>query len=89
MDLFSQLAAVFGVLSLLGGALWWLRKRGLVSGVAPRKARRMQCIERLPLGPQHTLQLVRVGQSVLLLACSTGRCSLIQSYTSRDIEEIR
>ena len=42
--------------------------------------RRMECLERLPLGPQHTLHLVRVGQTELLLALSPSGCALVESF---------
>jgi flagellar biosynthetic protein FliO len=77
---FGQMAAVAGVLALLGLTLWFLRRRG-IAGIAPvRKAgRRLECLERLPLGPHHTLHLVRMGETALLVASSPGGCSLVQS----------
>ena len=54
------------VLLLLGATLWVLRRRGLAGVSLARTgsaARRMECLERLPLGPQHTLHLVRVGET--------------------------
>jgi flagellar protein FliO/FliZ len=81
MEIVSQLGAVGLVLGLLGAALWWLRRRGVGLPVAARRAgRRMECLERLPLGPQHMLYLVRVGDTALLLASSPGGCSLVQRY---------
>jgi flagellar biogenesis protein FliO len=78
----GQMAAVGGVLSLLVLTLWFLRKGGL-AGVLPGKAkpvRRLECLERLPLGPHHTLHLVRMGETSLLVASSPGGCSLVQSF---------
>jgi flagellar biogenesis protein FliO len=79
---FRQMAAVVGVLTLLGLTLWFLRKRG-IAGVLPvrsKPARRLECLERLPLGPHHTLHLVRIGETSLLVASSPGGCSLVQSF---------
>lgn len=81
MEFFSQIAAVAAVLGLLGASVWWLRKRGFAS-VAPgvgRAGRRIQCLERLALGPQHSLHLVRFGERALLVACSPAGCSLLDS----------
>ncbi|HEX3746440.1 MAG TPA: flagellar biosynthetic protein FliO [Bryobacteraceae bacterium] len=79
---FGQMAAVVGVLTLLGLTLWFLRRRGF-AGRLPLKvktARRLECLERLPLGPQHTLHLIRLGDTSLLVASSPSGCSLVQSF---------
>jgi len=87
MELLSQISAVFGVLAFLGACLWWLRRRGFAAVAIRRSGRRMECVERLALGPQHTLHLVRVGKTVLLLACSNGNCSLLQTSPGEAFEE--
>ena len=82
MEVIQQMAAVAVVLLLLGATLWALRRRGF-AGIAPRNksaGRRIECLERLPLGPQHALHLVRVGGAELLLASSPSGCSLLQSF---------
>jgi flagellar biogenesis protein FliO len=78
----GQMAAVAGVLTLLALTLWWLRRHG-VAGILPARkpsVRRLECVERLPLGPHHTLHLVRMGETSLLVASSPGGCSLVQSF---------
>jgi flagellar biosynthetic protein FliO len=77
----GQMSAVVGVLTLLGLTLWILRKRGLAQllPLRSRPARRLECLERLPLGPHHTLHLVRMGDTSLLVASSPNGCSLIHS----------
>jgi flagellar biogenesis protein FliO len=86
----EQMMAVALVLLLLGGSLWWLRRRGYAAfapgfGLARRRAeRRMECLERLPLGPQHTLHLVRVGEVELLLAASPAGCALVETLPRRE-----
>ncbi|HTS66735.1 MAG TPA: flagellar biosynthetic protein FliO [Candidatus Acidoferrales bacterium] len=85
MEITEQMTAVALVLALLGGTLWWLRRRGFV-GLTLRGNRaisRMQCLERLPLGTQHTLHLVRVGDMELLLASSPAGCALIEALPRR------
>ena len=82
MDGIGQMAAVVGVLALLGGTLWWLRRRGIAGVLLARRpaGRRLECLERLPLGPQHTLHLVRLGETALLVASSPGGCALVRSF---------
>jgi flagellar biosynthetic protein FliO len=88
MDGIGQLAAVAGVLTLLAATLWWLRRRGIASVLPARRAaaRRLECLERLPLGPNHTLHLVRLGETELLVASSPGGCSLVSSLPSTAID---
>jgi flagellar biogenesis protein FliO len=85
MEFGQQYGAVVIVLALLGATLWWLRRRGYAA-VAPgrRGARRMETIERLPLAPQHTLHLVRIGRSVSLVATSPAGCALLQTLPEED-----
>jgi hypothetical protein len=75
-------------LALLGATLWWLRRRGFATLAMGRKpgGRRMESLERLPLGPQQTLHLVRVGRTALLLASSPTGCALVRSFSSAEIE---
>ena len=86
----GQIAAVAGVLTLLVLTLWLLRTRGTrvgskigIAGVLAlrsKPARRLECLERLPLGPHHTLHLIRMGETSLLVASSPGGCSLVHSF---------
>jgi flagellar biogenesis protein FliO len=82
MEVIQQMAAVAVVLLLLGATLWVLRRRGFAGMALVRKSdrRRMECLERLPLGPQHTLHLVRVGETELLPALSPSGCALVESF---------
>jgi len=87
MEVIQQMAAVAGVLTLLLATLWWLRRRGFAVGALGKKSggRRMECLERLHLGPQQTLHLVRLGDTALLLASSPAGCSLVTSMAYREI----
>jgi flagellar biosynthetic protein FliO len=87
MEFGQQYVSVAVVLGLLGLALWWLRRRGYAA-VLPggRNNRKMEVIERLPLGPQHTLHLVRLGGTALLVGCSTAGCVLLQSVPAAQID---
>jgi flagellar biosynthetic protein FliO len=78
MEWSQQFGAVAVVLVLLGACLWWLRRRGLSALPARRGNRRLlTTLERLPLGPQHSLYLVRMEEEVLLLGCSPAGCVLL------------
>ena len=87
MEGFQQVAAVAAVLALLGATLWWLRRRGFATLAMGRKpgGRRMESLERLALGPQQTLHLVRVGRTALLLASSATGCALVRSFSCAEI----
>ena len=91
MDFVQQMAAAGAVLALLAATLWWLRRKGFAGALPARKTvgRRLECLERLALGPQHTLHLVRLGETALLLASTPAGCTLVESIPHRRIEESR
>jgi flagellar biogenesis protein FliO len=84
MDAIQPVLSVLLVLGLLGGALYWLRVKGVarfsgkgLGAFGRQGGRQMQAIERLPLTPQHSLHLVSVGGRTLLVAVSPGGCSVV------------
>jgi flagellar biogenesis protein FliO len=83
MDAIQPVLAVLFVLGVLGGALYWLRSKGLArfngAGFSRPGTRQMQALERLPLTPQHSLHLVRIGGRTLLIAVSPGGCAVVDS----------
>lgn len=90
MDMLQPVAAVLFVLGLLAGTLFLLRRRGMASfpdvrspfarhGAAPAQ---LSVLERLPLTGQHTLHLVRVGDSHILVATAPGVCQILNSAAS-------
>ena len=87
MDEVRQMAAVALVLVLLALTLWWLRRRG-IAGMVParRQGRKLECLERLALGPHHSLHLVRLGETALLVASSPGGCALVRSFPCEEID---
>lgn len=95
METIQQAGAVVLVLTLLPLTLWWLRRRGLagMAGGLPlvRKAnpRHLESLERLPLAPQHTLHLVRLGGAALLISASPAGCALLYRTEWREIENVR
>jgi flagellar biosynthetic protein FliO len=88
MEATGQMAAVALVLLLLGATLWALKRNGF-AGVARRKSsgRRLECVERLPLGPQQVLHLVRLGEMEMLVASSPSGCTLLKSFGRCEREE--
>jgi flagellar biogenesis protein FliO len=88
MDVIREIAAVAGVLGLLGALLWRLRKRG-IAGVLPigrPRSRQLECVERLALGPQHAIHLIRLGGRGLLVTSSPSGCALMESFPWREFE---
>jgi len=88
MDFLEQLATAGAVLALLGVTLWWLRRRGVAVRWSPRRpaARKLEHLERLPLAPHHTLHLIRLGETALLVASTPSGCALLESRPCREIE---
>jgi len=88
MDFVRQMAAAGAVLGLLAATLWWLRRKGIAGLMPARKTagRRLESLERLALGPQHTLHLVRLGDTALLLASSPAGCTLLESLPHQPID---
>jgi flagellar biogenesis protein FliO len=83
MEFGQQYLAVAAVLGLLGAALWWLRRNGHAAFAARGRAgRQLESLERLPLSPQHSLHLVRVGSSTVLVACSPSGCAVVREMAA-------
>jgi flagellar biogenesis protein FliO len=85
----DQILAVGAVIGL--GLVWWLRRRGLgqfrPGRLRARRGRRLELRERLPLSPQHSLCLVRIGGRALLVGLSSAGCSLLDSWQDQEPEE--
>jgi flagellar biogenesis protein FliO len=80
MEAIRQVAAAAGVLVLLAAALHWLSgKRCRMAFPSRRAERRLQQMERLTLGPQHTLHLVKLDGRTLLVAAAPGGCTLLET----------
>jgi hypothetical protein len=81
MDVVQPLAAIILVMALLGGVLLLLKKRGAApfglkraTGTVPPW---LEVAERVSLGPQHALHLVRAGGRVLLVVTGPNSCELL------------
>jgi len=92
MESIQQALGVILVLGLLGGTLWWLRRRGMAQFAfrAPGTGRRksIQVLERMALTPQHSLHLVRVAERTMLIAASPAGCSILEGFTEPVNEKV-
>jgi len=92
MESIQQALSVVLVLGLLGGGLWWLRRRGMAQFAfkTPGGGRRrtIQVIERTALTPQHSLHLVRVAGRTMLIAASPSGCSILEGFTEPANERV-
>jgi len=95
MDFVQPFAAVLLVLGLLGGALFVLRKRGAAAFQFPGAARlgqasgpkSLEVLERVALGPQHSLHLVRMGDRCVLIATAPSSCHLLHADAPEATEQ--
>jgi flagellar biogenesis protein FliO len=85
MDWIRQIAAIAFVFGLLGGALWWLRRRGM-AGWQPGRSPKIALIDRLRLTPQHSVHIVRVGKRNFVIAVHANGCTLLDSLRTEDLE---
>ncbi len=72
MEVTQQLLAVGFVLCLLGGLNWWVRggRPGKMKfpGRGSGAGKKLECLERLSLGPQHSIHLIRMGEREIFVA---------------------
>ena len=82
--------AVGGVLLLLAASLWWLRRKGFaqfgIRSARGRGKRSLEAVERLALGPQHALHLVRLSGRGLLVGTSPAGCAVLESFDWATVE---
>ena len=94
MDVARQVFSVLLVFSLLGAALWALRRGGRISfqgftlkSLARKRilgnTKAMVAVERLALTPQHTLHLVRINGREILVATHPQGCSVVPAAAER------
>jgi flagellar biogenesis protein FliO len=93
MQLTEQIGMVLVVFALLGGLLWFAKRRGLASFPMPSfskglgrggSERRLEVLERVALTPQHALLLVRVSDRTILIATAPSSCTLLEAGVSLD-----
>lgn len=86
MDVVRQVAAVMAVFSLLGLALWALRRGGsaLPFPLPAGRSRLLASVDRLALSPQHALHLVRLGDRELVVATHPQGCTVLTERKSQE-----
>ena len=91
MQLTEQIGMVLLVFALMGGLLWFAKRRGLASLPAFPKGlgrggntRLLEVLERVPLSPQHALHLVRVAERTLLIATAPTSCTVLDTPIALD-----
>jgi flagellar biosynthetic protein FliO len=90
----QQIVAILLVLGLLVATLSLLRKRGLAQ-FSPRlhlgasRPKEIRVVERIALGPQHSLHLVNVREDVFLIGVSPSGCNKIATFAASDTAECR
>lgn len=91
MEVVQQMMAAGAMIGLLGLVLWWMRRRGLAGALPMRRSggRRLEYVERLALGPQHALHLVRIGDRALLVSSSPAGCAVLEGLAWREIDSPR
>ena len=84
-EVFSLLGIILVLLLVLGGCYLFTRwaSTGLVGGPG-RGSARMQVVERLPVGRDQVLLVVRVGARYLLLGSSSAGFSLLAELTGEE-----
>jgi flagellar biogenesis protein FliO len=87
MEPIRQAVGVSAVLLLLASALWWLRRKGIsrYRALGSRK-HALQVVERLMLGPQHSLHLVRLAGRGLLVGTSPAGCAVLERFDWASLE---
>jgi flagellar biogenesis protein FliO len=81
MQLTEQIGMVLLVFGLLGGLLWFSKRRGLAAfsiGGRGGSGRRLEVLERISLTPQHAVHLVRVSSRTVLIATAPSSCTLLE-----------
>ena len=98
MEYLQQMLAVLAVFGILGGALWWLRRRGFarfaILAAKKRSPELLSQVERLPLSATHSLHLIRMADRAILVASWPGGCQAIESsswsqLTKSDAGDVR
>lgn len=94
LDPVWQICSVLLVFALLGGILWWLRRRGAaqIRPMLPFRrtktstAKLLHRVDALQLSPTHALSLVRMGDRAILLGTSPAGFHLVESAPWKTLE---
>jgi flagellar biogenesis protein FliO len=78
MELIRQVLAVSAALLPLAVYLWWPRQGRVRRACGGLRENALQAVERLAVGPQHSLHLVRLSGQSLLVGTSLAGCAVLQ-----------
>jgi len=89
MEVARQALSVLLVFALLGMAMWAIRRgqnpfRAAFSRSHGPRTKSLQSLERLTLTPQHSLHLVRVGGTEVVVATHPQGCALLIERQARE-----
>ena len=83
MQLTEQIGMVLLVFALLGGLLWFAKRRGMTTFTMGSRrngsGRKLEVLERIPLTAQHSLVLARVGDRTVLIGTAPSSCTLLDA----------
>ena len=80
MDTIQPVIAAVFVMGLLLVVLLALRKKGMLNFAVSQNGKtgkRIELIERVALGPQHALHLVRAGDRCVLIVTAPSSCQVL------------
>jgi len=80
VEILRQIAAIAFVFSLLGAALWWLRRRSYAASPQPNTSR-LQVIDLVRLTPHHSVHVLKAGDRELTIAVHPAGCTLLATKT--------
>jgi len=83
VEAIQSVIAIVVVIGLLLAAVYVLRKQRMATGPltrALRAERALEVVDRVTLGPQHAIHLVRVRNRQVLVATTPTSCQLLDSF---------
>lgn len=81
MEIWNQFGMVFAVLGGLVAALFWLKKRGLVTTgglpgrIGAARVRELKIVDKIVVSAQHSIVLLEVNETRLLVCLSPAGSS--------------
>jgi flagellar biosynthetic protein FliO len=83
VEMIQPIIAVIFVIGLLLTVLFVLRKKGALTFAVPQTGKRLEVVERISLGPNQALHLVRAGDRCVLIATAPSSCQVLDFFVER------